>query len=715
MKKITSVLLLSSLWLTMSVLSTAATDIPVEIPCPVAVAPSSEYQYDPTLNAAGDVVWLEYDPVTGYDQVFSNWAGQLTFDEWNHESASLNSRRDVIWEWFDEAANFWRISGIIEDLPVNLYEGHGPFLPAINDVGTIAFINEASEIELLPGGPVTSDGSWKTSVDINNNGDLVWDRYDDDHYSQIYYLQNGTAEPIQITSEHYDHMFPTISNAGEIAWEDDGFYPSPIQIVSSLRGSLTSDTCSPGMLFFYPDFDGCGNLVVGGEDESRFSQIYRVDNLGLSDVDGDGIGDACDNGDYDEDGLSDAEEYALGTDPGNPDTDNDSIPDGQDPEPLIAWHFAAPTATLLSATFNGEALVDSHIMGMTQQAVAGDEVAVFDPDGVICGRTQITVDGEFGPLVVYGDDPSTTEVDEGASDGETLTVRLWDSQRQVELPVRTLQLNGSRQLLTWSDGGGATVALQGLAQSHVGVFRPSTVRWYADADGNGLWGGLDYILSGFGMGTDKVAAGDWNGDGITDPGVFRAVGNFGWWYFDSNGSGQWESGIDQGLQFGYGTDTPVVGDWNGDGQSDFGVFRNKNGQGWWYFDSNGNRQWDSGVDQSLQFGLAGDIPVVGDWNGDGISDFGAVRFKNGLAYWYFDSNGNRLWDSGVDQSIQFGIEGDIPVVGDWNGDGLSDFGVMRNGIWYLDSNGNRQWDSGVDLVYPAYGLPGDQPMGGVWR
>jgi hypothetical protein len=54
-------------------------------------------------------------------------------------------------------------------------------------------------------------------------------------------------------------------------------------------------------------------------------------------------------------------------------------------------------------------------------------------------------------------------------------------------------------------------------------------------------------------------------------------------------------------------------------------------------------------------------------------------------------------------------------VGDWNGDGLSDFGVMRNGIWYLDGNGNRAWDSGVDLVYPAYGLPGDQPMGGVWR
>lgn len=384
-------------------------------------------------------------------------------------------------------------------------------------------------------------------------------------------------------------------------------------------------------------------------------------------------------------------------------------------EAQATLHFPAPTETLLTASYNGEALVDSNLPGQTRLSVVGDELAVFDPDGVLCGRTQITVAGEFGPLLVYGDDPATPEVDEGASEGDVLTVRLWDSQRQMELPVRSLQLNGQRQTLTWSDGGGGTMTLQGLAQDHISVFRPSTVRWYADADGSGTWGGLDYALSGFGLGSDRVAAGDWNGDGLTDPGVFREKGAFGWWYFDSNGSGVWETGIDQALQFGLGTDAPVVGDWNGDGQSDFGVFRAKGDFGWWYFDSNGNRRWDSGIDQALQFGLASDIPIVGDWNGDGQSDFGAVRYKNGQAWWYFDSNGNRQWDSGVDQSLQFGLEGDIPVVGDWNGDGLSDFGVMRNGIWYLDGNGNRRWDSGVDLVYPAYGLPGDQPLGGVWR
>ncbi|MBE0595839.1 MAG: hypothetical protein IH614_01115, partial [Desulfuromonadales bacterium] len=88
---------------------------------------------------------------------------------------------------------------------------------------------------------------------------------------------------------------------------------------------------------------------------------------------------------------------------------------------------------------------------------------------------------------------------------------------------------------------------------------------------------------------------------------------------------------------------------------------------------------------------------------------------NGQGWWFFDTDGNRRWDSSIDQRLQFGLAGDLPVAGDWNGDGRSDFGVMRNGVWYLDGNGNRAWDSGVDLTFPSFGVPGDQPMGGVWR
>jgi hypothetical protein len=147
--------------------------------------------------------------------------------------------------------------------------------------------------------------------------------------------------------------------------------------------------------------------------------------------------------------------------------------------------------------------------------------------------------------------------------------------------------------------------------------------------------------------------------------VFRDVGGSGWWYFDSNGSGVWETGIDQGLQFGIATDTSVVGDWNGDGQSDFGVFRNVGGSGWWYFDSNGNRKWDPGVDQGLQFGIPSDTPIVGDWNGDGQSDFGVFRNVNGQMMWFLDSNGNRRWDEGDQIYSKFGLPGDVPVSGVW--------------------------------------------------
>jgi len=60
--------------------------------------------------------------------------------------------------------------------------------------------------------------------------------------------------------------------------------------------------------------------------------------------------------------------------------------------------------------------------------------------------------------------------------------------------------------------------------------------------------------------------------------------------------------------------------------------------------------------------------------------------------------------------VALGDPGDIPVAGDWNGDGYTTLGVVRNGIWYL-ANSNLQVR--VDLQF-GYGNSTDVPVTGVW-
>lgn len=62
-------------------------------------------------------------------------------------------------------------------------------------------------------------------------------------------------------------------------------------------------------------------------------------------------------------------------------------------------------------------------------------------------------------------------------------------------------------------------------------------------------------------------------------------------------------------------------------------------------------------------------------------------FRNGS--WYLDGNGNGVWDnSSVDLNYTFGLATDVPITGDWNGDGRKKIGVRRGANWYLDYNGN---------------------------
>jgi len=254
--------------------------------------------------------------------------------------------------------------------------------------------------------------------------------------------------------------------------------------------------------------------------------------------------------------------------------------------------------------------------------------------------------------------------------------------------------------------------------SKPGIFR-SGFFWLEDTDGNlQFLSPPDRAFPFGGVAGDVPITGDWNGSGTTKVGVYRPSN--GLFILDYNGDGVFTS-ADKVYNLGVGTeagDVPVVGDWNGDGHSKVGLFR----QGFfWILDFNGNGLFEQGIDKTYAFGgIAGDVPVVGKWSYPyGPSQIGL--FRQGF-YWVLDYNGNGSIDNvnqGGDKAFAFGgVPGDVPVVGDWNGDGISKVGVFRNGFfWVLDANGNFQFDGtgiGQDLAFPFGGVANDQAVVGKW-
>ena len=254
----------------------------------------------------------------------------------------------------------------------------------------------------------------------------------------------------------------------------------------------------------------------------------------------------------------------------------------------------------------------------------------------------------------------------------------------------------------------------GDGRDQIGVHRAVGDAGYfiQDYTPNGYWEGGDRS-SVFGDATDTPIIGDWNGDGRDKIGAHRAVGNVGYFIQDYNGNGYWDGG-DRFFIFGDATDTPIIGDWNGDGKDQVGVHRVVGNAGYFIQDYNPNGYWDGG-DRFFIFGDATDTPIIGDWNGDGEDQIGVHRDMGDVAYFIQDYNPNGYWD-GRDRYFNFGFDHDTPIIGDWNGDGQDQIGVYRVegnlGYFLQDYNPNGSWDGG-DRVF-GFGNGTDTPIIGAW-
>jgi len=229
----------------------------------------------------------------------------------------------------------------------------------------------------------------------------------------------------------------------------------------------------------------------------------------------------------------------------------------------------------------------------------------------------------------------------------------------------------------------------GDGRSDPAVYRASNGVWYIRHSSNDYSG---YSAHPFGVSTDVAVPGDYDGDGRADIAVYRP--STGYWYILSSGT---EFTNYSARQWGVSTDMPVQGDFDGDGKSDPAVYRPSTGV--WYALLSG-QNYTTYIAQ--QWGVSTDVPVTGDYDGDGKTDLGVYRPEAG--YWYVLLSGSNYTNH---LARHWGLPSDRPVSGDIDGDGKSDLGVYRpsTGFWYLlTSSSNfttyfqRQWGVSTDLA-----------------
>ncbi|HEX8289296.1 MAG TPA: FG-GAP-like repeat-containing protein [Pyrinomonadaceae bacterium] len=195
---------------------------------------------------------------------------------------------------------------------------------------------------------------------------------------------------------------------------------------------------------------------------------------------------------------------------------------------------------------------------------------------------------------------------------------------------------------------------------------------------------------------DPTVVGDYDGDGKADVAVYREGANANaqsiWFYRTTPGGPTFY------IPWGLGGDIPAPGDYDGDNRNDFVIQRGNNlGQGIFW------TRLATGTVLPVQvFGQRTDFIVPGDYDGDRKTDLAVARIiENTTTQWFWKRSSDGVFVG----PIPFGNPNDLTVQGDYDGDGRTDIAVWR-------SNGQFIWRSTTSgaVMFFGLGASGDFPV-----
>ena len=195
---------------------------------------------DPDINDGGEIIWRFGDGGQGANGVASNYRGTIftsSHQDPYYDTQRINNNGEIICSR-NGGSQVW--SNIRGNLPTYGWFDRETELNDLGEVVSRGYMGPTGntyDIYSTSRGAITSDSSWQSNPDINNDGEIVWDQ-DGEIWSSVRgYLALGTN--------------PSINDLGEVVWTHGG------DIYSSIHGQMTFG----GLTDLYPHINNSGEIA----------------------------------------------------------------------------------------------------------------------------------------------------------------------------------------------------------------------------------------------------------------------------------------------------------------------------------------------------------------------------------------------------------------------------------------------------------------------
>ncbi|MFC3454243.1 FG-GAP-like repeat-containing protein [Amycolatopsis speibonae] len=315
--------------------------------------------------------------------------------------------------------------------------------------------------------------------------------------------------------------------------------------------------------------------------------------------------------------------------------------------------------------------------------------------------------GQLTYRVYAGEEPSVPVAEArriGSTTGTSFTHKSLPAKKTLYYRVVTTPAGGtdlSSNVSSATTPVPAVSDFSGDGKDDIAVFtRGDTADVYAAvSDGAKFVGNSVKWHDRFATNNEVPLAGDFDGDGKTDIATFTR-GTLGDVYVALSDGGKFVGDSQQWHgDFAFGEEIPAVGDFDGDGKDDIAVFTRGSTASVYVALSDGKKFVGNGVKWHGRFAGGAEVPVVGDFDGDGKDDIATfTRGTAGDVFVAFSDGGKFVGDS-LQWHGDFAFGDEIPASGDFDGDGKDDIAVFTRGtaadVYVALSNGARFVGNGV--------------------